>query len=266
MDLLIEIQAFYEKINIMTILSFHLQQNECFVALEINGETITYSLKMQPGETQGMTLIPFIQKVWREADCPPVALLIASRGPGSFTSLRVGLAAAQGLSLVFPKAKVFAPTHFDVLNYVARMYTKKPCLVLIDSKKGDFYGQIFYGDVPDVHGEYTIDQIKELLMNNQELRVISDFEPSDKLLLNLHSSYSDLTRGSGDTRVKHEDDAMLMDSAGSFFKERRIVFDKNLAACQIEFYKTSSLKETSEYQQFHPYYLHLPQYVKRKPI
>ena len=232
MDLLIEIQAFYEKINIMTILSFHLQQNECFVAAQINGKTIAYSLKMQPGETQGMALVPFIQKVWREADCPSITILIAARGPGSFTSLRVGLAAAQGLSLAFPKAKVFAPTHFDVLNFVAKMYTEKSCLVLIDSKKGDFYGQIFYEDAPDIPGEYTIDQVKELLMNNQELMVISDFEqPTDSLL-----------------------------------KERWIAFDKNLAACQIEFYKTSSLKETLEYQQFHPYYLHLPQYVKRKPL
>ena len=232
MDLLIEIQAFYEKINIMTILSFHLQQNQCFVAIETNGQTIARRLTMQAGETQGMVLVPFIQKVWKEADCSPITALITPRGPGSFTGLRVVLAAAQGLSLAFPKAKVFAPTHFDVLNFAAKMYTDKPCIVLIDSKKGDFYGQIFSQNGVESPLEYTIDQVKELLINNRELMVISDFEsPIDDL-----------------------------------FQERWIPFDKNLAACQIEFYKTCSLKETLEYRQLHPYYLHLPHYVKRKPV
>ena len=232
MDLLIEIQAFYEKINIMTILSFHLQQNECFVAIETEGKTIEHALKIQPGETQGMVLVPFIQKVWKEVDCQSITVLIAPRGPGSFTSLRVVLAAAQGLSLAFPKAKVFAPTHFDVLNYVAKIHTENPCIVLIDSKKGDFYGQIFFESGAEPPLEYTSDQIKDLLIQNHELRVISDFDPP----------------------------------IDDLFQERWISFDKNLASCQIEFYKTCSLKESLEYQQFHPYYLHLPHYVKRKPV
>ncbi|MBY0281334.1 MAG: hypothetical protein K2W94_04160 [Alphaproteobacteria bacterium] len=232
MDLLIEIQAFYEKINIMTILSLCLQQNECFVAIETDGKIIAHSMQIQPGETQGMVLVPFIQKAWQEVGCPPITVLIAPKGPGSFTSLRVVLAAAQGLSLAFPKAKVFAPTHFDVLNYVAKIYADNPCLVLIDSKKGDFYGQVFSKAGTETPLEYTIDEVKELLIDNPDLRVISDFNPP----------------------------------LDDLFDDRWIAFDKNLAACQIEFYKTSSLKETLEYQQFHPYYLHLPHYVKRKPI
>ncbi|MBY0462955.1 MAG: hypothetical protein K2Q34_07220 [Alphaproteobacteria bacterium] len=232
MDLLVEIQAFYEKINIMTILSLSLQQNECFVAIEADGKTVAYSLQIQPGETQGMVLVPFIQKAWQETGHAPITVLIAPKGPGSFTSLRVVLAAAQGLSLAFPKAKVFAPTHFDVLNYVAKMYTDKPCIVLIDSKKGDFYGQVFSKTGAETPLEYTMDQVKELLEGNHELKVISDFEPP----------------------------------LDNLFEERWIAFDKNIAACQIELYKTSSLKEALEYQQFHPYYLHLPNYVKRKPI
>lgn len=229
MDLLIEIQAFYEKINIMTILSFHLQQNECFAAIEIDGKVIEHSLTIQADETQGMVLVPFIQKIWKEVSFSPVTTLIAPRGPGSFTSLRVLLAAAQGLALAFPKAAIFSPTHFDVLNYLAKLYTNKPCLVLIDSKKGDYYGQVFYKMHPEVPQEYTLDQVKELLLKDPSLQIISDFEPLSE----------------------------------SIFEDRWIAFNDNLAACQIKLYKTSTLKEMPDYQQFHPYYLHLPQYVKR---
>ena len=229
MDLLIEIQAFYEKINNMTILSFHIQQNECFVAIESNMKITAHSLKIPHGETQGMVLIPFIQDVWKEVGCPLLRVLIAPRGPGSFTNLRVILAAAQGLSLAFPEADIFAPTHFDVLNHVARIYTKPPCLVLIDSKKGDFYGQTFYDGIPDIPIEYTIEQLEQLLVRNKDLMIISDAD-----ILGL-----------------------------PFPKERFITFDENLATCQINFYKTSSFKDDLEYRQFRPYYFHLPQYVKR---
>lgn len=229
MDLLIEIQAFYEKINIMTILSFHLHQNECFAAIEIDGKIIGRSLSIQAGETQGMVLIPFIQKVWKEVDFLPITTLIAPRGPGSFTSLRVLLAAAQGLALAFPNATLFAPTHFDVLAYLAKQYTDKPCLVLIDSKKGDFYGQVFHKTTTEAPQEYTLDQVKLLLAKDPSLQIISDFEPFSEAML----------------------------------ENRWVTFKDNLAICQIELYKISTLKEMPDYQQFHPYYLHLPQYVKR---
>jgi tRNA threonylcarbamoyl adenosine modification protein YeaZ len=232
MDLLIEIQAFYEKINIMTVLSFHLQQNECFVAIEFDGKITERSLGLQTGETQGMVLVPFIQKVWQETGFSPITTLITAKGPGSFTSLRIALAAAQGLALAFPNAKIFSPTHFEVLAYLAKKYTNSPCLVLIDSKKGDFYGQIFEGEQTQPPQEYTHDQIKELLTKNINLKIISDFEPLNEVV----------------------------------FENRWITFKDNIATCQIELYKSCALKEMLEYQHFHPYYLHLPQYVKRNTL
>jgi tRNA threonylcarbamoyl adenosine modification protein YeaZ len=217
----------------MTILSFYIQHNVCFAALSSQGKITEKCFTLGATETQAMVLIPFIQEILNEAGNPEISCLMTPRGPGSFTSLRVGLAAAQGLELAFPNAQIFSPTHFDVLAYVADLKGSKSFIVLIDSKKGDFYGQCFYQGSLQEPKVYTNEMLKELLENNLEIQVITDLEAS------------------GD----------------EFFQDRVIMNDKNLATCQISLYeKEMKLRENPEYQKFQPIYLYLPEYVKRKPI
>ena len=212
----------------MLILSFYLEQNECFVSLETDHGRVNHSLKIEAGQTQGMVLVPFIEKVWKEASAPPIAILMAPKGPGAFTNIRVTLATAQGLALAFPEAHIFSPTNFDVLAHAAQLQTKNPVIVLIDSKKGNFYGQVFVGSSKEQPQEYTFDQLRELLGAHPDMKVISDSPPPEE----------------------------------AFLADRWISHNENLAACQIGLYNTSILKETPECQTFEPYYLYLPNYVK----
>lgn len=118
----------------MTKLSFFVSSTMCYVALK--GDSIAYQEALPlDGKTQASVLIPFIKSVLDKAQNPMISQINVPKGPGSFTSLRVTLAAAQGLSLAFPKARCYAPTFFDVLLY----NRSQNCYAVIDSKRGDFF-------------------------------------------------------------------------------------------------------------------------------
>ncbi len=121
----------------MANLSFFVSSTTCYVAL-LTPEHHYYECMLLDNRTQASVLIPFIQSIWKKAGSPPLSRINVPKGPGSFTSLRVTLAAAQGLSLAFPNAMCYAPTFFDVLLYNRPVKS----YAVIDSKRGDFFVQL----------------------------------------------------------------------------------------------------------------------------
>jgi tRNA A37 threonylcarbamoyladenosine modification protein TsaB len=142
----------------MALLSLYSQHDQCYVALKNGRLFYQDSLTLEPGMTQATALVPFIQQVWQQAGNPPLTEIITPRGPGAFTSLRVTLATAQGLACVFPQAKIFAPTHFEVLAY----------------------GQVYPVDFPaqlNIRPPVilNVDSLKELLTKNSSCKIVADF-------------------------------------------------------------------------------------------
>jgi tRNA threonylcarbamoyl adenosine modification protein YeaZ len=67
-------------------------------------------------------------------------------GPGSFTGLRIGIAAARGLALVVKCPLVGLDTlavHAEAARAVAGQV---PVLALLDARRGEFYGERFTAD------------------------------------------------------------------------------------------------------------------------
>jgi len=80
------------------LLAIETSAEACSVALYLNGETRAH-IEHAPGHHAEL-LLPSIQKLLDEA-CLPLAELDAiafGRGPGSFTSLRIGIGVVQGLA------------------------------------------------------------------------------------------------------------------------------------------------------------------------
>lgn len=224
----------------MTILSIYSQQDQCSVALKGEGFFYQDSITLQSGETQTTALVPFIQKVWQLADSPPLTAIITPRGPGAFTSLRVTLATAQGLAAVFLQAKIFAPTHFEVLAYAGIQKTLAfPCeiLALIDSKRGEWYGQLYPADFPEhlpiqPPSVLNNDSLKELLTANASYRIVADF------------------------KIHEEFEKYVVSNLG------------NISTAQISLYETFLIKEQLDhsYGELKPYYFYQPTYVKKRNI
>ncbi|MDY6407865.1 MAG: tRNA (adenosine(37)-N6)-threonylcarbamoyltransferase complex dimerization subunit type 1 TsaB [Pseudomonadota bacterium] len=114
------------------------------VALIQNGQTIASQYRaMERG--QGEALIPMIQNVIRKAqyDFNDLTQVAVSVGPGSFTGVRIGLATARGIGLAL-NIPVVGISAFEA----AAFKTHGDILIVLDTKRGDFFTQRFQDEKP----------------------------------------------------------------------------------------------------------------------
>ncbi len=106
---------------------------------EDNKIVVSESVLMQRG--QGEALIPLIRKLCESVSWDVASLnqVIVAVGPGSFTGVRIALAAARGIGLSL-NIPVYGLTNFSTLIPTDVSY---PICVALDTKRGDFYTQIF---------------------------------------------------------------------------------------------------------------------------
>jgi tRNA threonylcarbamoyladenosine biosynthesis protein TsaB len=101
---------------------------------------------LPPGRTHSTTLLPEIRRMLKEhtLDVRDVDLFAVGLGPGSFTGLRIGLAAAKGLAWAAGKPLVGVPT----LDALARNHPPAQTRIcpLLDARKGQVYAALFEPD------------------------------------------------------------------------------------------------------------------------
>jgi tRNA threonylcarbamoyl adenosine modification protein YeaZ len=98
---------------------------------------------------QAELLIPMIREITDQSGTTLQALdrIVVTRGPGSFTGVRIGLATARSLGLALD-IPVYGVSTLDVL--ARSIAHSQHTLCLIDTKRGDFYGQIGEGTEPRI--------------------------------------------------------------------------------------------------------------------
>jgi len=123
------------------ILAFETSTSVCSAAIWGEGEVMA-SEQESIGYGHASSLFNFIKNVSQKARVPLEYInhVAVTRGPGSFTGVRVGLAAAQGFSLA-GNLPILGMTTFDLLAYTAKTKLKEDCpkIVVMDTKRGDFY-------------------------------------------------------------------------------------------------------------------------------
>lgn len=101
------------------------------------------------GKTHSETLLPMIDRVLSGCGCAitDISALAVTIGPGSFTGLRIGLAAVKGLSMASHKPVVGVST----LEVIAHNLTGSSALVcpLLDARKQEVYCGFY--DVGDIY-------------------------------------------------------------------------------------------------------------------
>ena len=106
-------------------------------------------------------LMPMVQQVMGEAGFGWDGLdaVAATVGPGSFTGVRIGLAAARGIALAASMPTVPVTTLEAVAE--AAGTGAGPLLVVLDSKRSDYYGQWFgpAGDALDAPRAATLEAL-----------------------------------------------------------------------------------------------------------
>ena len=123
----------------------------CSVAVSLGEEVIAEEhIDTMHGQAEALLLL--VDKAMRMAGQVPAALdlVVASVGPGSFTGIRAGLAAARGIALA-TGARLLGVTSFDAVAIPA---ARSDCsearflLVALESRREDLYVQFF-----DPHGD-----------------------------------------------------------------------------------------------------------------
>lgn len=110
------------------------------------GDTVLASEQLTGWHGQAEALMPMVDAVMREAGVQPAMLewIATTVGPGSFTGIRVGLAAARGISLA-TGAALIGVTSFEAAAAAGPPGREPSSVVLValESRRQDLFIQLF---------------------------------------------------------------------------------------------------------------------------
>lgn len=133
----------------MRILAFDSSTIACSAAIWCDG-AVTARRHEPMARGQSEALMPMVAAVMAEAGVTfaDLDLIAVTVGPGAFTGIRIGLAAARGLALAtgLPVAGV-ATTEAVAHGVPAVERSGRPVLVALDSKRDDLWAQPFAPDL-----------------------------------------------------------------------------------------------------------------------
>jgi tRNA threonylcarbamoyladenosine biosynthesis protein TsaB len=129
----------------MKILALDTSMGACSAAVLSGKELFARQEAMERGHAEAF--MPMVAEVLAEAEIRPAALdvIAATTGPGSFTGVRIAIAAARGLALV-TGAKLFG---IDSLSVMAKTALAEglapggPYAVAVDARRGMLYLGLF---------------------------------------------------------------------------------------------------------------------------
>ncbi|HLN25869.1 MAG TPA: tRNA (adenosine(37)-N6)-threonylcarbamoyltransferase complex dimerization subunit type 1 TsaB [Patescibacteria group bacterium] len=133
----------------MNVLAFDCCTQACSAAVLADGRVLAHRAQAM-GRGQAEVLMPMIQAVLAEAGLSwaEIGLVAVTVGPGTFTGLRIGLAAARGMAVAagLPVAGV---TTTETVAYAVPEAERRgrTLLVAIDGKRADIFVQAFAEDL-----------------------------------------------------------------------------------------------------------------------
>jgi len=120
----------------------------CSVAIRADGDSIAWrDVPMARGHAE--TLMPLVMEVMAEAGFAfdALAKIAVGVGPGSFTGIRIALAAARGIGLAAGRPVVGIDSFSAMAAAIApSTLAGRSLLVIVDSKRAELFGQYFDAD------------------------------------------------------------------------------------------------------------------------
>ena len=124
------------------ILCLETATTNCSVAIAKDGNIITLREDATAGYSHAEKLHVFIEEVLQEAGLTQESLdaIAVSKGPGSYTGLRIGVSAAKGLCFALDKKLIAIPT----LDVLAQQVTDDRTIVpMLDARRMEVYSAVF---------------------------------------------------------------------------------------------------------------------------
>lgn len=125
------------------ILNIETTTKNCSVSLAKNGEVIAIKELNNGNYSHAEVLHPFISDVLKETSISPkeIDAIAVSKGPGSYTGLRIGVSAAKGLSFSLHKPLI----SIDTLTSLSHSISINEGLIvpMLDARRMEVYSAIF---------------------------------------------------------------------------------------------------------------------------
>ena len=128
----------------MNILAFDTSTEKFSISILKNNKVVL-NLSKVLNKTYSKFLIPILKKSLEKSklDIKEINYILISLGPGSFTGVRIGIAAAKGLGIPH-KINISGFNNMDILvNSIDNNIKEKRIVTIIKSKKSDYYFQVF---------------------------------------------------------------------------------------------------------------------------
>lgn len=128
------------------ILNIETATTNCSVSLSKEGETLVLKEDYNSNYSHAESLHLFIDAVFKEAKLKPqdIDAIAVSKGPGSYTGLRIGVSAAKGLCFSLDKPLI----SIDTLESLAHQLTiDSGCIVpMLDARRMEVYASVYDKD------------------------------------------------------------------------------------------------------------------------
>jgi len=170
------------------ILNIESSTTNCSISLALNGKVIGIKEKNDESYSHSTKLHSFIDEVLKEANISikELSAIAVSKGPGSYTGLRIGVAAAKGLCFALDLPLISVST----LLILAKQIKVDGGFIIpvIDARRDEVYSAIFdssYDSVREVLPEIiTKDSFNGLISSNKLYFVGNAQEKCKRLIKN----------------------------------------------------------------------------------
>jgi tRNA threonylcarbamoyladenosine biosynthesis protein TsaB len=212
------------------ILNIETATKNCSVTLAKNGETILCKEISELGYSHAEKLHVFIEEICKESSIQLKDLhaIAVSKGPGSYTGLRIGVSAAKGLCFALDIPLISVDT-LAVLASQAQLIAKENDLIIpmIDARRMEVYSAIFNN---------KLEKIREI-----EAQIIDE---------NSFTSIENTVYFVGDSSEKAK--AVLTKSNFIFLEEIVYPSAKDMSAISIQKFLNKDFEDVAY---FEPFYL-----------
>ncbi|PKG53248.1 MULTISPECIES: tRNA (adenosine(37)-N6)-threonylcarbamoyltransferase complex dimerization subunit type 1 TsaB [Olleya] len=210
------------------ILNIETSTTNCSVSLSNKGETLVLKEDYGNGYSHAEKLHVYIEAVLKEANITSSQLeaIAVSKGPGSYTGLRIGVSAAKGLAYALNIPLISISTLEALAHQVS---ADSGCIVpMLDARRLEVYSAIFdkdYNVVRAIEAQILNESAFEKELASGKVYFVGDGVEKTKILLN---------------------------SPNAIFIENKLPSADQMSALSFNKYKKSDIEDVAY---FEPYYL-----------
>ena len=168
------------------LLNIETATTNCSVSLSKDGETLVLKEDNSPGYSHAELLHVFIKEVFTSAnvDASSINAVAVSKGPGSYTGLRIGVSTAKGLCYALDKPLISIST----LESLAHQVKVEEGLIvpMLDARRMEVYSAIYASNFEQIRAieaeVLTADSYADVLKDNKVYFIGSGVEKTKSII------------------------------------------------------------------------------------